>query len=446
MSRPITVVDLFCGAGGLGAGLHAAGLETIHAVDSLPAAVRTYDMNFAKPARLESLRWDAELPSADVIVGGPPCQGFSSAGQRRLEDSRNSLVAVFAQLVACHRPSAFVFENVEGFLTGDDGRYLLEFLDTLVCAGYCMHLRKVNAAHYGVPQHRKRVIVVGGLGWDPGFPGFTHCAAGMPGAARVGRGLPPCPTVGEALRGLPAAEKRLPTKGPSSDHSFRAPGRRRLGALSCSGPGPDHEGPAGGVVASDVSTPRIPPGDGWDAFRAPRRCASGSAQIAWRPALESDHQRCGHRVRSPRGAQAPYVARVRPAADLPGRFPVRRYASRKSAAHRQRRAALAWRSAGPAPQASVARERRVQDASVAGPQVFCSNAWDGDEPGPAPLDLGRRSPLLGDRADVAPRVGRPSPVPLSQSQRVVLRESGCGSRQQAYHPRSVHKHSVGGRS
>ena len=237
MSRPITVVDLFCGAGGLGAGLHAAGLETIHAVDSLPAAVRTYDMNFATRAKLESLRWDAELPSADVIVGGPPCQGFSSAGQRRLEDSRNSLVAVFAHLVARHRPSAFVFENVEGFLTGDDGRYLLEFLDTLVCVGYCMHLRKVNAAHYGVPQHRKRVIVVGGLGWDPGFPAFTHCAAGMPGAARVGRGLPPCPSAGEALRGLPAAERRLASKSPSSDHSYRVPGSADLARYRALSPG-----------------------------------------------------------------------------------------------------------------------------------------------------------------------------------------------------------------
>ena len=237
MSRPITVVDLFCGAGGLGAGLRTAGLETTHAVDSLPAAVRTHGMNFAKPASLQSLGWDAELPPADVIVGGPPCQGFSSAGQRRLEDSRNSLVAVFAQLVARHRPGAFVFENVEGFLTGDDGRHLLEFLDTLVAAGYCMHLRKVNAAHYGIPQHRKRVIAIGGLGWDPGFPSYTHCAVGMPGATRVGRGLPRCPTVDEALRGLPAAERRTSSKSPASDHSFRAPRNADLARYRALAPG-----------------------------------------------------------------------------------------------------------------------------------------------------------------------------------------------------------------
>ena len=237
MSSPITVVDLFCGAGGLGAGLHVAGLETIHAVDSLPAAVRTYSMNFAKPACLQSLDWDSELPPADIIVGGPPCQGFSSAGQRQVEDSRNSMVAVFAHLVASSRPSAFVFENVEGFLTGENGRYLLEFVDTLVRAGYCIHLRKVNAAHYGVPQHRKRVIAVGGLGWDPGFPAYTHCAVGMPGATRVGRGLPPCPTVAEALRGLPAAERRPSLKSACSDHSVRVPRDADLARYRALAPG-----------------------------------------------------------------------------------------------------------------------------------------------------------------------------------------------------------------
>ena len=237
MNRRITVVDLFCGAGGLGAGLCAAGLETVHAVDSLPAAVCTYGMNFAKPASQQALDWDAELPPADVFVGGPPCQGFSSAGQRQQEDSRNSLVAVFAHLVARHRPSAFVFENVEGFLTGDDGRYLLGFLDRLVPAGYCIHVRKVNAAHYGIPQHRKRVIAIGGLGWDPGFPAYTHCAVGMPGAGRVGRGLPPCPTVREALRDLPPAERRTSRTNVRSDHSFRPPGDADMARYRALAPG-----------------------------------------------------------------------------------------------------------------------------------------------------------------------------------------------------------------
>ena len=242
MTQNVTVVDLFCGTGGLGAGLCAAGLETIHAVDNLPAAVQGYGLNFGRPATLQSLTWDADLPPADIVVGGPPCQGFSSAGQRKLGDSRNSLVAVFAHLVARHQPRAFVFENVEGFLTGDEGHWVVDLLDPLVDAGYCIHLRKVNAAHYGIPQHRKRVIAIGGLGWDPGFPPFTHCAVGMPGAARVGRGLPRCPTVEDALRGLPAAKRRTAKRRTSSqrqpfDHDFRAPRGADLARFRALAPG-----------------------------------------------------------------------------------------------------------------------------------------------------------------------------------------------------------------
>ena len=237
MSQRVAVVDLFCGVGGLSAGLHRAGLETIHAVDNLPAAAHSYELNFNRPATLQSLTRDAELPPADIIVGGPPCQGFSSAGQRNFEDPRNSLVAVFAHLVARHRPAAFMFENVEGFLTGDAGRWLVDFLDPLVSAGYCIQLHKVNAAHYGVPQHRKRVIAIGGLGWDPGFPRCTHCAVGIPGAARVGLGLPSCPTVEDALHGLPAAKQRASSQRQPFDHDFRPPQGADLDRLRTLAPG-----------------------------------------------------------------------------------------------------------------------------------------------------------------------------------------------------------------
>ena len=219
----MAAIDLFCGVGGLSAGLRQAGWRTVHAIDRCAAAVQSYDLNFTPGAQLGELSWHSKLPAAHLIVGGPPCQGFSSAGRRVPGDARNSLVAVFAHLVAEHRPNAFLFENVEGFLTGDNGKWVLDLLAPLVCAGYCIHLRKVNAAHYGVPQHRKRVIALGGLGWDPGFPPITHHAPGMPGAARIGRGLPPCPSLAEALHGLPSATPRLQGRCPSSDHAYRAP-------------------------------------------------------------------------------------------------------------------------------------------------------------------------------------------------------------------------------
>ena len=223
MQARITVADLFCGAGGLGFGLDAAGLRTTFAADQLGAAVRSYTLNFDCEASPTTLTWDTPLPPVDVIAGGPPCQGFSSAGRRAANDARNSLVAVFAHLVARHRPRAFLFENVEGFLTGDAGRWVRDLLDPLVQAGYCIHLRKINAAHYGVPQHRKRVVAIGGLGWDPGFPPLTHRAIGMPGSQAVGRGLPHCPTVADALAGLPSARPRMLGQKDFSDHDFRVP-------------------------------------------------------------------------------------------------------------------------------------------------------------------------------------------------------------------------------
>ena len=230
-----TIVDLFCGAGGLSAGLKNAGFQTVFAADENRAAVTTFNLNVAPCARVQSLSCCLELPPADLFVGGPPCQGFSSAGNRAAKDARNSMVAVFANLIARHRPAAFLFENVEGFLTGENGKWVFDLLDPLVEAGYCVHLRKVNAAHYGIPQHRKRVFAIGGLGWDPGFPPITHSATGMPGTKLIGRSLPSCPSIADALAGLPVARPRIARCRSTDDHDFREPcdvDLRRIKALA----------------------------------------------------------------------------------------------------------------------------------------------------------------------------------------------------------------------
>ncbi len=201
-NSPPTVVDLYCGAGGLSWGFKKAGFKFLLSIDHNKAAIETYRSNLCHDAMCGEISESTKLPYADVIIGGPPCQGFSSAGLRRSDDHRNSLVGIFAELIAEHKPRAFVFENVEGFLSVNGGKRILDLLCPLIAAGYRIHLKKINAANYGVPQHRKRVIAIGGLGWDPTFPAATHMAFGAPGASRTLRHLPPAPTLNDAFTGL----------------------------------------------------------------------------------------------------------------------------------------------------------------------------------------------------------------------------------------------------
>ncbi len=221
-SQP-TVVDLFSGCGGLSLGFKRAGFELVSSYDNWKPAVETYGKNFGHTPSLISLDEHCKLPQATVITGGPPCQGFSSAGRRHASDERNTLIRIFSTLVARHKPLAFVFENVEGFLTQGNGRFVFDLLEPLVDAGYRIHLRKLNAAHYGIPQHRKRVLAIGGLGWDPTFPGHTHSALGTPGAGLANSyHLPFTPDLQEAFDGLPPAGIRRNGDNDPFDHSYSA--------------------------------------------------------------------------------------------------------------------------------------------------------------------------------------------------------------------------------
>lgn len=225
-----SVIDLFAGGGGLSLGLEWAGFKSSLAVDVWEPALSTHERNFPG---VPVLGVDAgELSGQDllakaglsappsVVAGGPPCQGFSSAGARRDQDRRNTLVGEFARLVAEVRAPAFIFENVEGFLTAADGEFVLALLDPLVEAGYWIRVQKLNVANYGVPQLRKRVIALGFLGSEPSLPATTHRAKGAPGVHRVGSPqLPPTATLMEALRGLPSPAADSP--GEPIDHFAR---------------------------------------------------------------------------------------------------------------------------------------------------------------------------------------------------------------------------------
>jgi len=211
-----TFSDLFCGVGGFSLGFQSAGFQCGQAIDHDEAAVATYRANFTYPISSTKITRQTPLIPVDVIVGGPPCQGFSSAGLRRVDDRRNTMVRVFAQLVVQQRPRAFVFENVEGFLTANNGDRVFDLLEPLIDAGYWIHLRKINAANYEIPQDRKRVIAIGSLGWEPTFLEATHTAYGAPGAMALVRHLPLCPSISDALRTLPQPQSDPP--GTPSGH------------------------------------------------------------------------------------------------------------------------------------------------------------------------------------------------------------------------------------
>lgn len=218
--RP-TVVDLFSGCGGLYSGFSQMGFKNLLSVDNWEAAIRTYKKNYDHPILQASIDENIILPDSDIIIGGPPCQGFSSAGLRKTHDERNTLVSTFANIVAKKLPKAFVFENVEGFLTTDQGRYVHDLIQPLIKAGYVIHVRKINAANYGSGQLRKRVIVIGGLGWKPNFPEYTHSTFGAPGASLANNHfLPNSPTFFERTGDLPLAQPYNRKNDEPFDHTF----------------------------------------------------------------------------------------------------------------------------------------------------------------------------------------------------------------------------------
>ena len=231
----LTYVDLFCGPGGLALGFKDAGFKCVTAIDNSVNAIQTHQNNVTDEARLDEISEFTQLPASTVVIGGPPCQGFSSAGMRQADDKRSSLVGVFASLVVKYKPSAFAFENVEGFLTVDNGSRVLDLLVPVINAGYRVHLRKINAANFGVPQHRKRIIVLGGLGWDPEFPEPTHWAFGAPGASTHFTDLPPCPSFNDAIKDLPEPSPAPP--GRPSGHFVKDSSPEAVARISLLKPG-----------------------------------------------------------------------------------------------------------------------------------------------------------------------------------------------------------------
>lgn len=165
------IVDLFCGAGGLSHGFKMAGYNLIAANDNYEPACDTFEFNNPGIHLIRGDITDNKIKNqlyaylsgecVDGIVGGPPCQGFSHAGKRMIDDPRNHLFKEFVEIVKNVKPKFFLMENVPGILTINDGKTFEGIKEAFEELGYQLHPQILHAAEYGVPQKRKRVFILG---------------------------------------------------------------------------------------------------------------------------------------------------------------------------------------------------------------------------------------------------------------------------------------------
>lgn len=197
------IISLFSGAGGLDLGLIQAGNTVVWANDIDKDAVATYQENIGNHIVCDDIKNIVidELPAADVVVGGFPCQGFSVANRTRtLEDDRNQLYRFFYNTIKIKQPKFFIAENVKGILSLGKGEAIKQIVNDFEAAGYITTVTLVNMADYGVPQGRQRVIIIGqrqDLGSEMAFrfPEKTH--------SKDGKELPKWVSIKEAIDHFP---------------------------------------------------------------------------------------------------------------------------------------------------------------------------------------------------------------------------------------------------
>ena len=175
--REFTAISLFAGAGGLDIGFENAGFKVIWANDFDADSCKTHEnWSNAKVVCGDIAKIDAsEIPDADIMLGGFPCQGFSLSGPRKIDDSRNVLYKHYVRIVKAKRPLMFVGENVKGLLTMGGGSIIEAIVAEFKDCGYDVYYKLLNAKNYGVPEDRERVIIVG-FRKDLGMTAFEYPA------------------------------------------------------------------------------------------------------------------------------------------------------------------------------------------------------------------------------------------------------------------------------
>jgi len=213
------VIDLFCGCGGMSLGARQAGFNIIAGFDTDERALETYrrnfgdnigfsvDLNKINPQDITK-HFNLKPEKLDLLIGGPPCQGFSKNVPRRhrfLEDPRNMLVNKFLEYVECLRPLVLIMENVAEIKNGFEGTYTSEIKERLLKAGYEVDLKVIYAPDFGAPQRRRRAFFFANrLGIPVSFPEPTHVSTKE--FILFGETQPEYVTVADAIGDLPSLE------------------------------------------------------------------------------------------------------------------------------------------------------------------------------------------------------------------------------------------------
>ena len=183
MAKKKTVIDLFCGAGGFSKGFEQAGFECLLGVDHNKDSVETFKLNHPSAVGLclpiekltkKKLNEVLQKRAVDVIIGGPPCQGFSTVGKGCSEDPRNQLFLEFLRIVRTLKPKAVVMENVTGLLAKKNELTLKSIFKKFHQMGYLVDARVLCAEEYGVAETRRRTIIVCSKKVEPLFPQISH--------------------------------------------------------------------------------------------------------------------------------------------------------------------------------------------------------------------------------------------------------------------------------
>jgi DNA (cytosine-5)-methyltransferase 1 len=204
-NKKIKIIDLFAGVGGLTYGFYRnENFDVIAANEILPDMAKAYSMNHPdvkmycediKNFTFNKLSKDLNLKrnDVDVIIGGPPCQAYSTIGKRNKNDPRAKLFREYYRVLKEFKPKVFIFENVSGLLSMDNGDLIKIIISQFESLGYKIKYKLLNAVNYGTPQYRERIIIVGNkLRSEYHYPIPTH-----------GQGLKKFITLGAAISDLP---------------------------------------------------------------------------------------------------------------------------------------------------------------------------------------------------------------------------------------------------